>query len=101
MKYTFVGTIWLSSANFQDILTLDSLLGTLHKDSPRAWVQRRIGVPVLWLAFTDMLQIINANPTLRQVLLQVARGALGPHFLAPDLRTGVDATAILVPHVPM
>lgn len=87
--------------NLQHIPTLNSLLGTLHEDSARARVQRRIGVPVLRLAFTDMLQIVNANPALRQVLLEVARGALGPHLLAPDLWTGVDATAILVPHVPM
>jgi len=90
-----------SHANFLSILTFDSLLGTLHEDSSRTWMQRRIRVPVLRLALTDMLQIINANPTLWQVLLQVARGALRSHLLAPNLWTGVDATAILVPHVPM
>ncbi|KAL0121084.1 hypothetical protein PUN28_008660 [Cardiocondyla obscurior] len=84
-----------------NVPTFDSLLRTLHKDGSRARVERRIGVPVLGLALADMLQIVNANSTLRQVLLEVVYRALGPDLLASGLRAGVDATAILVPHVPM
>lgn len=99
--FFFLFQLSSSFAISQGIPTFYSLFRAFHENSSRTRMQRRIGVPVFRLAFTDMLQIIYADPALRQVFLQIARGTLRPYLLASDLRARVHAAAILVPHVAM